>query len=117
MESSQVGNATSVGTDDRRVHERFAGPFDGRRLGALDTPVRIYDLSEGGCFINATHEQKAGVVFQLEIDLPYVRCVTVKVQTLYGKPGFGFAVRFIGMTMENTIRLQQALDELKAHSF
>lgn len=103
----------TVATDDRRVHERIAGPFDGRRIGALDTPVSIYDLSEGGCFINSTHEQKPGVQFTLEIDLPFVGCVTVKAESLYDKPEFGFAARFVDVTMANSLRLKQGIEELK----
>lgn len=98
---------------NRRAHDRVPGPFEGRRIGALVTPVSIYDLSEGGCFINAMHVQKPGVVFTLEIDLPYVGSVTVKAETLYSKGEFGFAVRFIDLTPENTVRLQQALDEIR----
>jgi hypothetical protein len=55
MNESKEGPA-HISIDDRRHYDRVAGPFDGRRVGALETPVRIYDLSEGGCFINASHE-------------------------------------------------------------
>ena len=44
---------------EKRRHVRVAGPFDGYRLGLLDTPVRIYDLSEGGCFITSPHASPA----------------------------------------------------------
>ena len=37
----------------RRQHPRVHGPFDGWRVDLLDVPVRIYDLSLGGCFVNA----------------------------------------------------------------
>jgi len=114
--NSAASSHTSVGTDDRRVHERIPGPFDGRRIGALVTPVSIYDLSEGGCFINAMHVQKAGIVFRLEIELPHVGCITAMVETLGGRSEYGFAVRFIEIDFENTIRLQQALDEMKAQA-
>jgi hypothetical protein len=108
---------TSVGTDNRRAHERIPGPFDGRRVGALVTPVSIYDLSEGGCFINAIHAQRPGIVFRLEIDLPCVGCVSAMVETLGSRAEFGFAVRFVEIDFENTIRLQQALDDLKGQGF
>ncbi len=42
---------------NRRRHVRIAGPFDGCRVGALDTPLSIFDLSRGGCFVNAMHDQ------------------------------------------------------------
>ena len=43
-----------------RQHFRMAGPIEGRRIGAIKTPVQIYDLSPGGCFINSMHEQQLG---------------------------------------------------------
>lgn len=103
--------------DDRREHERIPGPFDGRRIDALVTPVSIYDLSEGGCFVNAMHEQKLGSVLRLEINLPYVGTVVVTAETVGGRSGFGFAVRFIEMSLDDTFRLQQAIDELKLRGY
>jgi hypothetical protein len=54
---NQPGDSMATLTD-RREHRRFAGPFDGRRVGAIETPVRIYDLSRGGCFITSMHEER-----------------------------------------------------------
>ncbi len=102
-----------AGEIDRRQHERIPGPFDGRRVGALETPVRIYDLSQGGCFINSMHEQQPGVTMVLEIDLPHEGTITVKVKALYRKPGFGFAVQFVEMTEDTTERLERALQLLR----
>jgi hypothetical protein len=96
----------------------MAGPIEGRRIGALKTPVQIYDLSQGGCFINSMHEQQLGVKCLLEIDLPYEGSITVKAETLYRNPEFGFAVRFIEMTeeaSERLLRVLQRLKELAAH--
>jgi PilZ domain-containing protein len=103
--------------ENRRRHERVPGPFDGRRIEVLVTPVSIYDLSEGGCFINAMHDQKAGVVFGLEIDLPHVGCMAFTAETLGTRSEFGFAVRFIDMSFEDTLRLQKAIDKLMGRVF
>ncbi len=40
--------AVSVATVDRRASDRVPGPFDAWRVGTLETPVRIYDISLGG---------------------------------------------------------------------
>src|SRR5260221_4900044 len=116
-EAQHTQTQTSVATDDRREHERIPGPFDGRRIDAIVTAVSIYDLSEGGCFINAMHEQKPGTVFRLEIDLPYVGRVTATAETIGGRAHFGFAVRFTEMSAQDAIRLQHALDELKVRGY
>jgi hypothetical protein len=111
MEQAQQRSCASA-TDDRRQHERVNGPFDGRRLGDLDTPIRIYDLSEGGCFVNSMHEQQVGAIVVLEIELPYEGWITVTGQTLYRKPDFGYAVRFSGMSDEAALRLRRAVERL-----
>ncbi len=98
---------------DRRQHDRIAGPFDGVRLGALETAVRIFDLSRGGCFVNALHEQKPGVRFKIRIDLPHVGETTLTVETLYQRSGFGFAVRFVDLDDETLARLDQVVDGLQ----
>jgi hypothetical protein len=99
----------------RRAHPRVAGPFDGRRVGALETPVQLFDLSLGGCFINSLHEQKIGITLVLKIELPGEGWITVKAQTLYRRDEFGFAVRFIEMSKDASVRLERALHALQQH--
>ena len=98
---------------DRRVHRRFAGPFDGRRIGALETPVRIYDLSRGGCFITSMHEQQPGIKMTLRIDLPGEGWVTMTAETLARQNEFGYAVRFIDIDIDSVVRLERALKHLE----
>jgi PilZ domain len=98
---------------DRRQHDRVAGPFDGRRVGVLHTPVQIYDLSEGGCFINSLNEQGPGIAIVLEIELPDEGWIRVKCETLYTKSGFGFAVRFVEMTEGISKRLERGLEKIR----
>src|SRR4030081_1529634 len=101
--------STTASTCDRREHDRIPGPFDGLRVGALETPVTIFDLSRGGCFINSMHEQQVGIVFPLKIDLPREGWITVKAQTLYRRADFGFAVQFIEVAPDAAERLDRAL--------
>jgi hypothetical protein len=93
----------------KRRHDRVAGPFDGCRVGLLETPVRIYDLSLGGCFVNSLHEQQEGTPIVLKIDLPQERWITVKAETLYRRPGFGFAVGFVDIDDETGACLERAI--------
>ena len=103
----------TVADADRRRHDRVPGPFDGRRVGVLHTPVQIYDLSEGGCFINSMHEQRPGIAIVLEIELPDEGWIRVKCETLYDKSGFGFAVRFVDMTEGISKRLERGLERIR----
>lgn len=116
METLQFANVVEFDPANRRQHERVAGPFDGYRVGALETPVRIYDLSRGGCFINSLHDQGPGISFILKIDLPYEGWVRMRAETLYRRPDFGFAVRFVEMTDETAHRLERALDAMQERS-
>jgi hypothetical protein len=108
--SSQPAPATAT---DRREHRRFRGPFDGRRVALLDTPVRIYDLSRGGCFINSTHEQKPGVQLTLIIELPGEGEITMQAETLPRQNELGFAVRFTHLEPDDAMRLHCALKHLE----
>jgi PilZ domain-containing protein len=113
MQPETAQGSTSPSAVNRRQHERMPGPFDGFRVGALETPVRIYDLSFGGCFINSLHEQELGIRFTLKIELPYEGWIQLRAETVYLRPGFGFAVRFTEMSDEVAQRLERALDALK----
>jgi hypothetical protein len=99
--------------DERRRHDRISGPFDGRRIRKLQTSVQIYDLSAGGCFINSLHDQAPGIAVVLEIELPDEGWIRVKCETLYTKPGFGFAVRFVDMTDGISKRLERGLRKIR----
>ena len=109
FETTSNANAES----NRRRNERFAGPFDGLRIGMLDTPLSIFDLSQGGCFVNSMHEQTPGVRFTMKIQLPHVGVITLKAETLYLRSGFGFAVRFVDVDDETANLLEQALERLQ----
>ena len=99
--------------DSRREHERVTGPFDGSRVGLIETPLIIYDLSEGGCFINSLIDAPVGERLVLRISLPQAGVITVDAETVHVRPGFGFAVRFTELTDETRACLELALDELR----
>jgi hypothetical protein len=99
-------------SDNSRKHLRVRGPFDGRRVGLLETPVRIYDLCEGGCFVTTMYEGKPGEALTLSIQLPYEGWVKVEGETLYNKPGFGFAVRFTSLTDHARAALDRVVQRL-----
>jgi hypothetical protein len=98
---------------ERRRHARIAGPLDGFRVGLIDTPVRIYDISEGGCFVNSLHPaSEPGRQIVLKIELPDDGWITLNALALYAKPEFGFAVSFIEVPAETADRLRKVLRRL-----
>ena len=96
----------------RRRHVRVLRPFDGR-FGLFDTPVRLYDLSEGGCFILSLSDREIGHRFVLNLDLPDAESVTVTAEVLYKRPPFGFAVRFVDPPQDVAVRLHRALETIR----
>jgi PilZ domain len=97
---------------NRRQHVRVPGPFDAWRISVLPIPVQIYDLSPGGCFVNSLNEQMPGIRVVLEIELPGEGRIKVTGETLYAKPDFGYAVRFVDMPSDLAARIEAALRRL-----
>ncbi len=95
--------------DGRRKHRRVSGPFDGIRVGALETPVQLYDLSRGGCYINSAYQQRPGMKLRLKLDLPEEGWITIHAESLDRRNEYGFAVRFVDVNEEAAARLDRAL--------
>jgi hypothetical protein len=99
-------------SEPARAYLRVRGPFDGRRVGPLDTPVRIYDLSEGGCFVTALYDGVPGETLVLMIELPDEGWITVEGETLYNRPGLGFGLRFTKVTDDARVSLARVVQKL-----
>lgn len=111
MESKEPSRRSS---DDRRAAPRIPGPFDGWRVSALDIPVRIFDISSGGCFVNSVHQQAPNREVTLKIELPQEEPICVKAVTLDQWSELGYAVRFIAIDPVDADRLERALTRLAA---
>jgi hypothetical protein len=96
-----------------RVDPRVSGPFEGRRVDLLSTPLRIHDLSRSGCLIQWYHEQTPGRRFTLEMELPHVGWLRVEAEPIYNRSDYGFAVKFVDVPDETMTRLDQVIDLLR----
>jgi hypothetical protein len=103
--------STTMDTNRRR-HRRIHGPFDGTRIDFIDTPVQIYDLSEGGCFVNSLSDQQVGREVELELLLPTEGPVRVIGRTVYARPGFGFAAEFTRISDDDALKLAREIERL-----
>jgi hypothetical protein len=97
---------------ENRLDPRVAGPFEGRRVDLLSTPIRIHDLSRSGCLIEWYHEQTPGIRFTLEIDLPDVGWVRLEADPVYNRTDYGFAVKFVDVPPTVMTKLDQVIDTL-----
>jgi hypothetical protein len=111
---------TTGGTQERkggggienRLDPRVAGPFEGRRVDLITTPLRIHDLSRSGCLIQWYHEQAPGRRFTLEVELPEVGWLRLEAESIYNRNDYGFAVKFVDVPADTLSKLDRVIDLL-----
>jgi hypothetical protein len=96
----------------RRAELRVAGPFEARRIGPLPTPLRIHDLSAGGCLIECYYDVPVGRRIALHVDLPGEGWITLDAETVHLRDSFGFAVRFVNLSEANRARIERTIERL-----
>jgi len=97
---------------DRRRDTRIRGPFEGLEIGPSEIPVRIYDLSEGSCFVASAIETPPSHL-TLKVNLPHEGWISVKTETVRSMPGHGFTVHFIEVSDDTRVRLERSLRQLR----
>ena len=105
VDSCDAGSLTESpagGGDDRRRSSRIRHAFEGRRHGILPVPIRICDLSLGGCLIESNNPEQRGRRLRIDIDLPCEGWTTVDVEVVNVRPRYGYGVQFIDLP--DTIR-------------
>lgn len=87
--------------------------------------LRIHDLSLGGCLIESFHEAVPGRRLKIEIDLPSegilrlnaeVTSVALEAETVYNRPDYGFAVKFIDPSPAALAVLERVILRLRGES-
>ena len=76
---------------------------------ALDFDLTIHDLSITGCLIESYHEMPAGRRINIEIDLPNEGTVSLSAESVYSRPDYGFAVKFVDMLPDTRVQLARAV--------
>jgi hypothetical protein len=103
---------TAIAARDRRQFPRVRGPFDGSWAGAAGNgTARIWDLSEGGCYIDALNDQRVGEELNVSIDVPE-GLVSARGQIVYSVPNQGFAVKFVTLDGPSSEALRRAVARL-----
>ncbi len=109
-------------TNERRVHPRVRGPFEGRwqRVSRHDSSVtrssRIADLSVGGCFLEARELLPSGTRVRLQLDLPLAGWTWLSSQVVHTHPNSGFGVRFVDLTTRDQEALARAVEHVQANT-
>lgn len=97
---------------DRRRSFRICHSFEGRRRGILTVPIRIYDLSAGGCLIESRYPESRGQRLELEIDLPWEGWTTLDAEIVNIRPEYGYGVQFVGVPEEIRRRLDRVVERI-----
>jgi hypothetical protein len=101
-DSSDVGsladNPSASVAADRRRFLRIVHSFEGRRHGILPVPIRICDLSLGGCLIESRHPERRGRRLRIDIDLPWEGWTTVDSEVATVRPEYGYGVQFVDLS-------------------
>ena len=99
---------------ERRRTRRIVGPFDGTYSGAAGRrDVRIADLSEDGCFLDAAIPTCAGERFAVQVCIDGER-LTLSAEVVYVDRVQGVAVRFVDLSGEAQIRLKSIIRALSS---
>jgi c-di-GMP-binding flagellar brake protein YcgR len=78
--------------------------------------VRIYDLSLGGCLIQAACELEVGRRIALHLDLPGEGRISVEGETVRVLENSRFALRFIDVAETDRERLERGIERLLERS-
>jgi hypothetical protein len=97
--------------NERRSEERLEvsldAVWDGSRM------VRITDLSEGGCFVDAIGEALVGELLTFQIQLPDGNWLELTGEVAHFMRPVGFGMRFVELTAEQREQLLSFIEYLK----
>ena len=98
---------------DRRRFFRICHSFEGRRRGILPVPIRICDLSLGGCLIESRYPEDRGRRLEIEIDLPWEGWTTFDSEIVTIRPDYGYGVQFVGVPDAIRRRLERVIKRIE----
>lgn len=99
---------------ERRRHVRVPGPFNASaRLPGREVPVRIMNLSEGGCYIEGDQLPANCRQIELAISFPSGGSVVLTGETLLNRNG-GCAVLFDDPSDADLARFERIMSELRS---
>lgn len=88
----------------------IAGPLEGYRLGVIDVPVRVFDVTTDGCLVELSVGTLSGKNVRLQIDLPGEGWIVVNCETLHIAGHNAFAVKFTRLDAETRGHIERAID-------
>jgi hypothetical protein len=108
------GSACATTSQDRQFDtpstRQAPGPFEGYRMGAVDVPLRIRDLSVDGCLIELHYAVVIGRRISLQIELPCEGWIALRADTLRVRHSTWLAAKFVTLDASTRERLARAIE-------
>ena len=98
---------------ERRTEERMEVSLEAVWDGHGTRPVRITDLSEGGCYIDTTGEAYIGEQLTFRVKLPDGGWLELTGEVAHHQVPVGFGLRFSDLTDEQREQLRAFIEHLK----
>lgn len=98
---------------ERRSEERMEVSLEAVWDGHGTRPVRIIDLSEGGCYVDTTGEACIGEQLTLRVRLPDNGWLELTGEVAHHQVPVGFGLRFSNLTDEQREQLRSFIEHLK----
>jgi hypothetical protein len=111
--SPDAENPSRIVAADRRKFFRICHSFEGRRRGILPVPIRICDLSLGGCLIESRSPEDRGRRLEIEIDLPWEGWTTFDSEVMTVRPDYGYGVQFVDLPDVIRRRLDRVIKKIE----
>jgi hypothetical protein len=113
---NQTGNCSQVpelNMSERRNQERMEVSLEAVWDGHGNRPVRITDLSEGGCYVDTTGESCVGEQLTLRVRMPDGAWLELTGEVAHHQVPVGFGLRFSALTDDQREQLLSFIEYLK----
>ncbi len=96
--------------DDRRSNPRLSVSLDAHWSGEDgETPAKITDLSQGGCYLDTVGEVRRGEIVAFRVLLPDGDFLYLEGEVRHYTAGTGFGVQFVDLNEEQTASLKRLI--------
>jgi hypothetical protein len=98
----------NVGGD--QIERRARGPFSGYRMGAIDVPLLVRDLSLHGCLIELAEPVVLGRRITLQVHIPGEGWIAVRASLLRVRGSSWFAATFLSLDQTAREKLTRGIE-------
>jgi hypothetical protein len=112
MNSQRAATCATLGQSGQLappLPQQAEGPFEGVRMGAIDVPLCVRDLSVDGCLIELQDAVVTGRRISIQIKLPVEGWIALKADTLRVRDSAWLAAKFVNINAAARERLARGI--------